>query len=214
MFKHLLKNWLKANKGGINNGLSWLIKAYLSLVYKTIRWRYVMPVGYSIDEFDNAKQTIFVMWHNMLALAPYAFQKHKQTYVLVSPHSDGQIIANILSRFGYHIIEGSTNRSPIAATRQILRHLASGCNVAITPDGPRGPIHKINSNVIGIAKIANVKIIPVSFKVSNYFRFKSWDRLIMPLPFGRGEAIIGDAISSYDNEELAHTQLENILNKL
>ncbi len=210
----MIKKWVKDNKNSINTSISWVIKSYLTLVYKTIRWRYEMLFGYSLSDFDKAEKTIFVMWHNRLALAPYAFQKHKNIHALVSPHSDGRIIGNILKYFGYQIIEGSTNRSPVAAMRQIIRHLSNGDNIAITPDGPRGPVYKINSNLVGIAKIAKAKIVPISFNVTSYFRFKSWDRLIMPLPFGRGTVIVGEPIYSFDNEEFINAQLEKTLNQL
>lgn len=191
-----------------------LLKSYLKFVYYTTSWQYCLPSGYSLKDFDKEKRTIFTFWHNRLALAPYIFSKHKDIYALVSPHSDGQIISNILIKMGYKIIEGSTHRNPLLATRKIIGALSSGSNIAITPDGPRGPKYKINSNIIGIAKIAKAQIIPLSFNVQYKICFKSWDSFILPLPFGRGRVVIGDPLILSENDELSMQELESSLNKL
>jgi lysophospholipid acyltransferase (LPLAT)-like uncharacterized protein len=209
-----IKNFFKKHKSRINGFISWLIHLYLALVYKTTRLTYELPHGYTKQDFDGETRTIFVMWHNRLALAPYAFKAHKQIYVLASSHSDGKIIADILMKFGYHIIEGSSNRAPIAATRQIIRHLNNNKNIAITPDGPRGPMYKVNSNLVGIARIAGAKIIPISFIASNAFRIGSWDRLIMPLPLGSITARVGEPLEIHGNDALATQELEDKLNEL
>ena len=194
--------------------LTSLLKSYLKFVYYTTSWKYSMPSGYSLQEFDQETRTIFTFWHNRLALAPYIFTKHKDIYALVSPHSDGQIISNILMKMGYKIIEGSTHRNPLLATRKIIAALTRGSNIAITPDVPRGPKYKINSNIIGIAKIAKAKIIPLSFNIKYNIRFNSWDSFILPLPFGRGIVVVGDALILSDNDALSMQELESRLNQL
>ncbi len=194
--------------------LTSLLKIYLKFVYYTTSWQYSMPTGYSLQEFDQETRTIFTFWHNRLALAPYIFAGHKDIYALVSPHSDGQIISNILMKMGYKIIEGSTHRNPLLATRKIIAALTRGSNIAITPDGPRGPKYKINSNIIGIAKLAKAKIIPLSLNIKHNIRFNSWDSFILPLPFGRGIVSIGDALILSENDELSMQELESRLNQL
>ena len=198
----------------IRNILTQILTLYLKLVYYTTRWSYVLPHGYSLKEFDISTRTIFAFWHNRLALAPYLFTKHKDIYALVSPHSDGKIISNILIKMGYKIIEGSTNRNPLLATRKIIAALASGSNIAITPDGPKGPKYKVNSNIIGIAKIAKAKIIHISLEIKHNIRFKSCDSFIFPLPFSKGTISIGEELFLSENDELAIDELEKRLNQL
>lgn len=210
MLKYHLKQWLKKNDI-LYSILSCCIKAYLSLVYSTIRWQYKVPQGY---DFNGATRTIFAMWHDNLATAPYAFRSHKNLYALVSPHSDGKIISKTLVKFGYHIIEGSTNKNPAAAARQIIKNLSKNRNIAITPDGPRGPKHEVHSNIVGLAKIALANIVPVSCKVERYFCLESWDALMMPLPFCRGIITIGAPLILSENDELGSKQLEDALNSL
>lgn len=213
MLKHKLKQWIKKN-GALYAILSFAIKTYLYVVYSTIRWRYDLPSGYSLDDFNHSKKTIFAMWHNNLAISPYAFRKFKNLYALVSPHADGKIISSTLKRFGYHIIEGSTNKNPAIAIRAMIKELANNNNIAITPDGPRGPIYKINSNVVRIAKIANANIIPISCRVEKYTSLNSWDHLIIPLPWSRGVIAIDNPIILSENDELSTDRLEKSLNKL
>ncbi len=191
-----------------------LLTIYLKLVYYTTSWSYALPHGYSLKEFDASTRTIFAFWHNRLAIAPYIFANHKDIYALVSPHSDGKIISNILIKMGYKIIEGSTNRTPLLATRKIISALAKGSNIAITPDGPKGPKYKVNSNIIGIAKIAKAKIIPISLEINHNIRLKSWDSFIFPLPFGKGTISIGEELFLGENDDLAINELEKRLNQL
>lgn len=191
-----------------------LLTLYLKLVYYTTSWSYVLPSGYSLKEFDNETRTIFAFWHNRLALAPFIFSNHKDIYALVSPHSDGKIISNILIKMGYKIIEGSTHRNPLLATRKIISALARESNIAITPDGPKGPKYKVNSNIIGIAKIAKAKIIPLSFEIKHNILFNSWDSFIFPLPFSKGTISIGEEMFLGENDELMMNELEKRLNQL
>lgn len=212
MLKRFIKNWLKRSVE-VHNFLTWLIHTYLSLVYKTTRLRYLLPSGYSHKDFDNETRTIFVMWHGMLGLA-LKVNFNKRVKILASSHTDGRIISGILSRFGYSIIEGSTNRAPVAATRQIIRALHNDDNIFITPDGPRGPDRKLNSNIVGIAKITGAKIIPLTVTASNFFRLSTWDRLAMPLPFGIITFKLGEPLQLQDNDELCNQNLEARLNGL
>ena len=197
----------------IRTALIKLLYYYLSLVYLTIRWRYVVPKNYSIDDFAQEKSKIFVLWHNQLALGPHIFRSLKgRIFALVSSHSDGKIISAILKDFCYNAIEGSTNRNPVAATKQILNALSHGLNVAITPDGPRGPAHKINSQIIRVANLARSQIIPIACHVNFSKKLNSWDKLIIPLPFSKGTVVIGSAVLI--STEISNSDLQQQLSKV
>jgi lysophospholipid acyltransferase (LPLAT)-like uncharacterized protein len=178
-----------------------VIYLYLRIVYLTTKWVFVMPSDYTMSDFKNARGTVFVMWHNNLAIAPYAFRDHKNLHSLVSPHSDGKIIAIILRLFGYKIIEGSTNKNSMSAVKEIMHHLKTGDNIAITPDGPRGPLYKVNSNIAKIAEKTQSKIIPINVSVDKCIRFNSWDKLALPLPFGNGIVTLGGA-TKYESRSI------------
>jgi lysophospholipid acyltransferase (LPLAT)-like uncharacterized protein len=142
------------------------------------------------------------------------FQKPENIHALISPHNDGRIIANMMRLIGYGIIEGSSNKNPILAVKNIIRALKAGENVVILPDGPRGPRHQAKGNVIEIAKISKATIIPFSSETTRYFKFNSWDRLIFPLPFGRITVRFATPIKCDKYTALTVDELGFQLNKL
>ena len=193
--------------------VAFLLYAYLRLVYLTTRWTYKFSSKTSEHAWKNARTTIALTWHDRLAILPRSILHLNDKYhILVSPHSDGIIISSVLKMLRFNIIPGSTNKNSMLAVKNIMRVLKSGENIAITPDGPRGPRHKINSNIIAIARKCDAVIMPVSCVASNYFTLKSWDKLMFPLPFGKISVYIGDPIAS--NIDLTDAQLESILNNL
>ena len=77
----------------------------------------------------------------------YIFQEIDNVYALASPHTDGQLITDVVKKMKIGVITGSTNRNPVGALKEIINKINSGNNVVITPNGPRGPIYKINSRI-------------------------------------------------------------------
>lgn len=180
----------------------------------TSRYRFILPEHYSKKQFLNEKGVIFAIWHNRLTFGPRIFKGQKDTLALISPHSDGKIISNIVQNFGFGIIEGSTNKDAVSALKKIIHKISSGSNIVITPDGPRGPIYKINSNITQIAKKYNAKLIPISCNSTKYLSLNSWDNLIMPLPFGTIRIIIGAPLKLSEDSEQNSYFLEQSLNDL
>jgi lysophospholipid acyltransferase (LPLAT)-like uncharacterized protein len=176
----------------------------------------VFPDGYSQDYYANLHNTILVAWHDKIMILPHIspFQKPENIHALISPHNDGRIIANMMRLIGYGIIEGSSNKNPILAVKNIIRALKAGENVVILPDGPRGPRHQAKGNVIEIAKISKATIIPFSSETTRYFKFNSWDRLIFPLPFGRITVHFATPIKCDKYTALTVDELGFQLNKL
>ena len=193
--------------------VAFILYSYLKLVYLTTRWIYVFPNKSSEDLWKKMGSTIAVAWHDRLAILPKSIMhKNKQFHILASPHNDGIIIASVLKMLGFNIIPGSTNKNSMLAVKNIMNVLKLGENVAITPDGPRGPRHQINSNIIAIARKCNACILPISCNATNSFSLRSWDKLIFPLPFGTIHVYIGEPILPVTS--ITEVELENILNHL
>jgi lysophospholipid acyltransferase (LPLAT)-like uncharacterized protein len=211
--KKFLKSLLKRNKI-IFRLLSVIIYWYLKIVYATAKCHFIWPDNYDKQQFLSERKVIFAMWHNRLAFGPRIFCGQKNTLALVSSHADGKIISRVINKFGFGIIAGSTNRNPVGALKNIIQKLSSGANIVITPDGPRGPIYKINSNITTIAKKYNAKLIPISCEATKYFLLKSWDQLIMPLPFSDIKVIIGKPLQLLDVQEQNDGNLQQILMEL
>ena len=212
--RSIVKKYIKSSNF-FKKLVAWIIYIYLRFVYFTTRWEYVFLEGNSAYSWNNMQKTAIVVWHDKLAILPYSFLGLKyKINMLVSPHSDGSIIASVLRMFKFNIIEGSSNKNSLLAVKNILRAFDSNENLALTPDGPRGPRYKINSNIIEIAKRSGANIIPLSCLATNYFNLGSWDKLMFPLPFGKVKVFCGTPIICDANNVINADDLEQILNNL
>ena len=161
---------------------------------------------------------IAAFWHGRLLMMPLLY-KGKNLGFLVSPHRDGQVVGKALTRFGFHPILGSTTRKGFSSFKQMNKALQNGSNIAITPDGPRGPRYHVQMGIIELAKLSGRRIIPLSFSASRRKIFETWDHFLLPYPFSRGVFIWGEPIAVDPNGDRAHLEerralLEKRLNEL
>jgi lysophospholipid acyltransferase (LPLAT)-like uncharacterized protein len=148
-------------------------------------WRYRAIADQPVKDLRKAgKPILFALWHGqMLPLLWY--HRDQGVAVVVSEHSDGEIIARILEWMGYNLIRGSTSRGADRALLGIVRTLKDGKDVAITPDGPRGPARQFAQGAIVAANRAHAPIIPALAHVDRAWTLSSWDGFVIPKPFAR-----------------------------
>src|SRR5438046_892153 len=171
----------------------WVIHLYIRFVYAANRWTVEGgEVPRRLREGGNS--FILAFWHGRLLMIPMAWQRLAPMHMLISAHRDGRIIADAVTYFGVHSIAGSSRRGGSAALRQMLKRLAAGECVGITPDGPRGPPMQASSGIINVARLAGVPIVPIVFATSRRRVLPSWDRFHLALPFGRGAFLWGEPI--------------------
>lgn len=130
---------------------------------------------------------------------------------LVSPSEDGEIIAQIIARWGYKALRGSSSHSIIRAWNEMKKELEKGGELIIVPDGPRGPGRKMKPGALKLAKETGAYLVPFTFSSSKRKTLKSWDRFLIPRPFTRFVAVYGNPISvesTSSNEELEKKLLE------
>jgi lysophospholipid acyltransferase (LPLAT)-like uncharacterized protein len=168
--------------------------------------------------FRGGTPAIGAFWHGRLLMMPYVY-KGNQLSFLVSSHRDGQVVGKALERFGFHAILGSTTRRSFSAFKQMVRAFQHGSDIAIAPDGPRGPRYHAQIGVIELAKLTGRPIVPVSFNASRRKIFKTWDHFLLPYPFSKGVFIWGEPITVDPNGDRAHLEerralLEKRLNEL
>lgn len=199
-FKAKFKQQFK-NSPFIFNFLVGLIYLYIRLAYLTIRWDIRFPEGMTVDDYKQYHGALFAVWHNRLSYAIKFFAPFPPIKALASPHSDGKIIGKIVNLFGFEIVEGSTFRGATTAIRAILGELKSGCNIVITPDGPRGPVGEINSAMVKIASKYDKPLIAASVEVNRSFRLKSWDRMMIPKLFSKVTVNFSKPLELTGNEE-------------
>jgi lysophospholipid acyltransferase (LPLAT)-like uncharacterized protein len=127
---------------------------------------------------------IFSLWHGHLLPLLY-HHRHQGVAVLISEHGDGEIIARIAVRLGYRTVRGSTSRGAARALLAMVREVEQGHDLAITPDGPRGPARSIAPGTLIVAQRSGAPILPIVAGVRRAWRLKCWDGFVIPHPFAR-----------------------------
>ncbi len=108
---------------------------------------------------------IIAFWHGQQLMMPLAY-RGRNAHVLISQHRDGELVYRILKRFGFHAVRGSTTRGGAIAFRQLLRLGRSGADLVVTPDGPQGPRHVVQSGIVRLARATSLPIVPLVFSCS------------------------------------------------
>jgi lysophospholipid acyltransferase (LPLAT)-like uncharacterized protein len=150
----------------------------------------------------GSQPLIFTIWHNRLALSPSLYRRlfvrrcpSRRAATLVSASRDGAMLAEILKSFHAQPVRGSSSRRGAQALKELVHWAKDGWDIAITPDGPRGPRYKIQEGVIAAAQLSGHPILPVSYRLSSKIQTHSWDRFQIPLPFSKCTVMIGAPIS-------------------
>lgn len=162
--------------------ISYIAKSYMLFVWLTARVN--CDIDHQASEILRKKQScILSLWHSYIFIMPYFMKRFGIFGAVVSSHSDGRYLVEYLKRFGHVPIIGSSNKKAFSAMRGVLTMLREGGSVAITPDGPRGPRHKVSGNITAIAAKAELPIIMLAFHASHKIVLNTWDKFIIPLPF-------------------------------
>jgi lysophospholipid acyltransferase (LPLAT)-like uncharacterized protein len=140
---------------------------------------------------------LFTFWHNRILAITKLFQQHYPkgrggVSVLTSPSRDGEILARIMAAFGMGAVRGSSSRRGATALRECLALIESGRDLAITPDGPRGPRYSLGPGLILLAQQSNARILPLHARFHHAITMKTWDGFQIPLPFSRID-VVADA---------------------
>ncbi len=141
---------------------------------------------------SDAQPVIYCLWHNRLAFSMAIWRKYllkrqptRRLAALVSASRDGALLARILETFGVQPVRGSTSRRGPQALLELTTLAEGGWDLAITPDGPRGPRYVVQEGVIALAQLTGMPIVAVTCHVTRKICMKSWDRFQIPLPFAR-----------------------------
>ena len=130
------------------------------------------------------------VWHGRLLFPSWYIRHHTTLHIISSRHADSELLANILRYWGYGLIRGSTNKGGVHVIRKMTEIFDRGGIIAVTNDGPKGPARIAKSGSIGLAIKNNVKIITVTGSATKYWQMKSWDRFMLPKPFGKIQIIV------------------------
>ena len=139
---------------------------------------------------------IGALWHNRLLVFPLILRRffpERHGAALISASRDGDLLADAVQRFGYEVVRGSSSRLGATASLQLTQALASGGDVVLTPDGPRGPPYELGPGIIFLAQKSGASVVPMNLEYSHCWRLGSWDRFIVPRPFAKVRVLINRA---------------------
>ena len=164
----------------------WLLQIWA----RTLRFELEDRAGV-VDASPNERY-IGALWHNRLLLLPFILRRYlpqRRGAALISASRDGAILADLVERFGYDTVRGSSSRKGASAIRQLGEVIVGGRDVVITPDGPRGPAYVLGQGIIYLAQQSGTQVVPIDMEYSSSWRVKSWDRFILPKPFSKVRVI-------------------------
>ena len=135
-------------------------------------------------EREEGRPVIITLWHGQML--PLLHQhRGERVAILISEHRDGEIIARIAAALGHRTVRGSTTRGAGRALLSLVRQVEAGRDIAVTPDGPRGPAKSFAAGALIVAQRTGAAIIPATVVARSAWRLKSWDSFMIPRPFAR-----------------------------
>ena len=161
--------------------LPFIASVFIRLIYLTNKKQFHSPDTISDEPI------IFACWHGELLMFPYLYSHYRKTphaNVLISSHFDGALISKTIKYFGLDTISGSSNRNAARVLMQGIKSLKTGYDIGITPDGPKGPRHEVADGIMVMAQKAKAKVVLVRIMPTKFWQFKSWDKFVVPKPFG------------------------------
>jgi lysophospholipid acyltransferase (LPLAT)-like uncharacterized protein len=147
-----------------------------------------------LDEVaQQGRQPILALWHGRILSATLYF-RDRGIVAMTSENFDGEWVARLMNRFGYHAARGSTSRGGARALAQLRREMVDGHPVAFTVDGPRGPARVAQPGAVWLASATGNPIVPFHIEASEFWTVKSWDRHQVPKPGSTLHVAIGAPI--------------------
>lgn len=202
LFKRIRERWLHTIYG-------FLGRLILNIIGYTCRYKIS-----GMEEFKKVaskEKCILMFWHNRLMMASEILSRYAPQFkyaALISNSRDGEVISVLANSYK----QGRSIRVPHNARSAALRTLIREMNnsnevIIITPDGPRGPVYKVKPGIIFAAKMTSACVIPLTWTANRFWKFSTWDGLILPKPFSTIEVKLGNSISfSKGNHLQSETQ--------
>lgn len=159
----------------------------------------------------EGRPVVFVLWHGQLLPLAYV-HRGEGVVVLVSEHTDGEYVARVLERHGFGTARGSSTRGGIKGLKGLIRASREGRDLALTPDGPRGPARRFKAGALLAAQVAGLPVIPVAAGATASWRFRSWDDFMVPRPLSVVHVEYGEPV--YVPRDADRAALQRIAERL
>ena len=190
-------------RAGVPHPPKWHQRLAARLIYTAIRCL-AFTIRFEVDKDSQflselpPEKIIFAIWHNRLVLSLIVYHRYvtrrdrtRKLASIASASRDGGLVASTIELFGVEPVRGSSSRRAAPALRELVACAERGYDLAITPDGPRGPRYTLPEGVISTAQLTGLTIVPVTYHLNWKICLKTWDRFQIPLPFARCEITTG-----------------------
>lgn len=194
-----------------------LLNFLLDLLCRTLRIKIINEQV--IDSLvKQNKNFVFAFWHRTM-LVPWFINRNKKFAALTSLSKDGDLLANLLDKWKYRVVRGSSSRGGEDALSNMVEYAKRDYSVAITPDGPRGPIFEFKAGAVITAKRTGIPVVLAGTYYLKKRTLNSWDKMEIPKFFSEvyiklSEPIYVESDLNYDNTSRIIKECEDQLNKL
>jgi lysophospholipid acyltransferase (LPLAT)-like uncharacterized protein len=193
--------------------------ALLRILFATLRLKVSDPHGFLAT--PPSGPALYAFWHNRILAITAAFRRvyprgRRGVLVLTSASKDGMWLGLIARHLGMGSVRGSSSRRGATAMRELLERVEKGFDIAITPDGPRGPRYELGPGLVYLAQKAQLPILPCHAKFDRAWQLRTWDGFLIPRPFSRVEVTLGPLLhvpAATDGTHLAaeRRKIESVL---
>jgi lysophospholipid acyltransferase (LPLAT)-like uncharacterized protein len=164
-----------------------------------------------IEELEKKKSNyVLAFWHGSMLLSWYIHRGH-DLVALISKSKDGDLLSNLLKYWNYTVVRGSSTEGGEIALGILIDYAKNNKSIIITPDGPKGPRHKLKAGAVITAKKSGIPLIlmGVGFKYKKHL--SSWDKFEVPRLFSEAEIIYSDPI--YVDHDLSYEETSEVIRK-
>ena len=203
--------YLLADK--LQTSLYYLIRAYSW----TFRFRVENEKPW-LEHLQKGNRILLCCWHQQFFSAVRYFKTYAVYHpaLMISQSKDGDVIARIAEKTGWHTVRGSSSRDGGRALREMVDHLNRYGFAGHILDGPRGPAGIVKAGVVSLAQATGAVVVPFYTSADRAWYFKSWDRFMLPKPFARvtlryGEMLDLTSGTSEEDFERHRTRLQEMM---
>jgi len=208
-----LKKYRYLLAGKVQGSFYHLIRAY--------SWTFRLQIENEkpwLEYMHNGGRVILCCWHQQFFSAIRYFKNFAvyRPALMISQSKDGDIIAAIAEKTGWHAVRGSSSRDGNRALKEMIGCLKQSGLAGHILDGPRGPAGVVKAGIVRLARAAGAVVVPFYTSADRAWYFNSWDRFMLPKPFARvklhfGKMMEMDSAESDDDFELCRSKLQEIM---
>ncbi len=164
-----------------------------------------------IDELEEKKSNyVLAFWHGSMLLSWY-IHRRRDLVALISKSKDGDLLSNLLKYWNYTVVRGSSTEGGEVALGILIDYAKNNKSIVITPDGPKGPRHKLKAGAVITSKKSGIPLILMGVGFKNKKHLRSWDKFEVPRLFSEANIIYSDPI--YIKQDLTYEETSETIKK-